>query len=82
MLPSTWWLKDASYIRLKNLEVGYTFPKKWQKSALMRDARVFFRGTNLLTWSAFDMWDPEIGSSDGLKYPLMKVYSVGFQVTF
>lgn len=82
MLYSTWWLKDASYIRLKNLEVGYSFPKKWQKSAMMRDARVFFRGTNLLTWSAFDMWDPEIGSSDGLKYPLMKVYSLGFQVTF
>lgn len=82
MLYSTWWLKDASYIRLKNLEVGYTFPRSWQKSALMRDARIFFRGTNLFTWSAFDMWDSEIGSSDGLKYPPMKVYSVGFQVTF
>lgn len=82
MQYSTWWLKDASYIRLKNLEVGYTFPKSWQRTAGMRDARVFFRGTNLLTWSAFDMWDPEIGSSDGLKYPPMKVYSIGFQVTF
>lgn len=66
----------------KNLEVGYTFPKKWQKAAMMRDARIFFRGSNLLTWAAFDMWDPEINSSDGMKYPLMKVYSFGFQVTF
>jgi len=81
-LPSTWWLKDASYIRLKNLEVGYTLPKSWQKAALMRGARVFFRGSNLWTWSAFNMWDPEVGSSDGLKYPPMKVYSLGFQVTF
>lgn len=82
MQYSTWWLKDASYLRLKNVEVGYTFPKKWQKAAMMRDARIFFRGSNLLTWAAFDMWDPEIGSSDGMKYPLMKVYSFGFQVTF
>ncbi len=82
MRYSTWWLKDASYIRLKNFELGYTIPKKIQKTAAMRDARIFFRGTNLLTWSAFDMWDPEIGSSDGLKYPPMKVLSVGVQVTF
>ena len=82
MQYSTWWLKDASYLRLKNVEVGYTFPKKWQKAAMMRDARIFFRGSNLLTWAAFDMWDPEIGSNDGMKYPLMKVYSFGFQVTF
>lgn len=82
MLYSTWWLKDASYIRLKNFELGYTLPRKIQKAAMMRDARVFFRGTNLLTWSAFDMWDPEVGSSDGLKYPPMRVLSVGVQVTF
>lgn len=82
MLYSTWWLKDASYIRLKNFELGYTLPKKLQQAAAMRDARVFFRGTNLFTWSAFDMWDPEVGSSDGLKYPPMRVVSVGVQVTF
>ena len=82
MQYSTWWLKDVSYLRLKNLEVGYTFPKKWQKAAMMRDARIFFRGSNLLSWAAEDIWDPEINSSDGMKYPLMKVYSFGFQVTF
>jgi TonB-linked SusC/RagA family outer membrane protein len=82
MRSSTWWLQDASYLRLKNLEVGYTFPKRWQNAARMQDARLFFRATNLFTWSVFKMWDPEIGSSDGLKYPPMKVYSVGFQVSF
>lgn len=82
MQYSTWWLKDASYLRSKNLEIGYTFPKSWQQAALMRDARIFFRGTNLFTWSAFDMWDPEVGSADGLKYPPMRVYSLGFQVSF
>ena len=90
MLYSTWWLKDASYIRLKNFEMGYTLPEQWQKKVAMRDARIFFRGTNLFTWSAFKMWDPELGSidhpelgsSDGLAYPPMKVCSFGLQVTF
>jgi TonB-linked SusC/RagA family outer membrane protein len=82
MLYSTWWLKDASYIRLKNFEMGYSLPEQWQRKIAMRGARVFFRGTNLFTWSAFKMWDPEIGSSDGLQYPPMKVYSIGLQVTF
>ena len=82
MLYSTWWLKDASYIRLKNFEMGYTLPDRLQKKVAMRGARVFFRGTNLFTLSGFDMLDPEIGSSDGLKYPPMKVYSFGLQVTF
>ncbi len=79
---STWWLQDASYLRLKNFEMGYTLPKGFQKKAAMRNARVFFRASNLLTWSSFKLWDPEIGSSDGLKYPLMKVFSVGFEASF
>lgn len=82
MRYSTWWLQDASYLRLKNLELGYTLPKSWQKTIAMRNARVFFRGSNLLTFAKFKMWDPEIGTQDGLKYPLMKVFSVGFEVTF
>jgi hypothetical protein len=82
MQYSTWWLKDASFLRLKNAEVGYTLPRKWQKAALMRNARIFLRGTNLLTFAAFDMWDPEIGSADGMQYPLKKMYSIGVQVTF
>lgn len=79
---STWWLRDASYIRLKNLEIGYTLPKTWQKTIAARNARVFLRGSNLFTWASFDMWDPEIGSSNGLKYPTMRVYSIGAEITF
>ncbi len=79
---STWWLKNSSYLRLKNLEVGYTLPKAWQKACYMRHARVFFRGTNLFTIADFDMWDPELGSSNGLSYPTQKVYSCGLEVSF
>jgi TonB-linked SusC/RagA family outer membrane protein len=79
---STWWLKDARYLRLKNLEIGYTLPRSWQKKVAMRNARVYARGSNLLTWAPFDMWDPEIGSSNGLTYPTMKIISIGLEITF
>jgi len=79
---STWWLKNASYLRLKNLEIGYTIPRAWQKKIFMRNARIYARGSNLLTWAPFDMWDPEIGSNNGLTYPTMKVISFGLEVTF
>lgn len=79
---STWWLRDASYIRLKNLEIGYTLPRSWQKKVAAKNVRLFARGTNLLTWAKFDMWDPEIGSTNGLKYPTMRVFSVGAEISF
>lgn len=79
---SSWWLRNAAYLRLKNLEAGYSFPKRWIQKAKMRNARIFFRGTNLLTFAAFDMWDPEIGSQDGFDYPLMRMYAVGLEFTF
>jgi TonB-linked SusC/RagA family outer membrane protein len=79
---STWWLRNSSFLRLKNAEIGYTLPKKWQRAVRMRNARVFARGTNLFTISGFDMWDPEVGSNNGLKYPNSRIYSMGFEVTF
>ncbi|MFR9523507.1 MAG: TonB-dependent receptor [Rikenellaceae bacterium] len=82
MQYSTWWLKDASYIRLKNLEIGYTLPSDLTKSMSMRNVRFFLRGSNLWTYSPFDLWDPELRSADGMSYPLMTVYSVGISATF
>lgn len=79
---STWWLRDASYIRLKNVEIGYTLPRSWQKKLAAKNIRFFARGTNLLTWAKFDMWDPEIGSTNGLTYPTMRVYSIGAEISF
>lgn len=78
---STFWLRDSSYLRLKTLEVGYTLPKNISRVLYMNNIRIFFIGTNLLTFSSFKMWDPEMGSSTGQQYPLSKSYTLGLTVT-
>ena len=74
---STFWLRNRAYVRLKTLEAGYTLPQKISQKMHCNKIRVFFVGTNLLTWSAFKLWDPEIGSSHGKNYPLNKNLSLG-----
>lgn len=77
---STYWLRDGSYLRLKTVEVGYTLPKNISRAILMNNVRVFFIGTNLLTFSKFKLWDPEMGSSNGQQYPLSKTLTLGLTV--
>lgn len=77
---STYWLRNGSYLRLKTLEVGYTLPTKLVNKVHFNNVRIFFIGTNLLTWSAFKLWDPEMGSSTGKAYPLSKNLSLGVSV--
>lgn len=81
---STWWLKNMSMLRMKNLEVGYSFPKNWIRNIALSNARVFVRGTNLLTFSDFKLWDPEVSSKDsnGLSYPINKSLSFGLELNF
>lgn len=79
---STFWLRSGKYLRLKNLEIGYTLPKSVTRNWAMENVRVFFLGYNLLVFSDFDWWDPELGSSDGAKYPISKTYSIGLTVSF
>jgi TonB-linked SusC/RagA family outer membrane protein len=81
---STWWLKDMSMLRLKNLEVGYTLPQKWMNAVWISRARIYLRGTNLLCFSNFKLWDPEINSPNdgGLRYPIMRSFSIGLDVSF
>jgi len=79
---SDWWLRDMSLIRLKNIEIGYNFPKKLLTKAYINNARIFVRGSNLLTFSAFKLWDPEIDTSNGLRYPVMKSFAVGLEINF
>ena len=74
---STYWMRDGSYLRLKNLEVGYTLPTKWINRIHLNKIRVYFMGTNLLTFSKFDLWDPEMGSTTGEKYPLSRTFTLG-----
>lgn len=79
---STWWLRDMSFIRLKNLEVGYMFPSHLTKRIGVRNCRLFVRGSNLFTFSEFKLWDPELETTDGLKYPQMKSVSFGLNINF
>ena len=78
--PSTYWLRDGSYIRLKTLEVGYTLPKSITNKIRFNNIRFFLIGTNLLTFSNFKLWDPELGSSNGQQYPLSKTWTLGLTV--
>ena len=71
-----------SMLRLKNLEIGYSFPSNLIKKAAMEYARVFLRGTNICHFSNFKLWDPELSTNNGLKYPIMSTYSIGLQVRF
>ena len=77
---STFWLRDGSYIRLKTLEIGYTLPKSVVNAIRFNNVRVFFRGNNLLTFSKFKWWDPELGSSNGQQYPLARTFTLGLTV--
>ena len=78
---STWWLRDGSYLRLKSVEFGYSLPTRIIKPAGMETVRVYFSGTNLLCFSKFDMWDPEMGGK-GLGYPTQRVMNIGLNVVF
>ena len=77
---STFWLRDGSYLRLKTLEFGYTVPKSFVNKFKVNKMRVFFIGTNLLTFSKFKLWDPEAASTDGGGYPLSKSLTLGLTV--
>ncbi len=79
---STYWQRDCSFIRLKNAEIGYTFPKKWFEKAGISNVRLYLTGNNLLTFSKFKLWDPELETSNGTKYPQMRTGAVGLNVNF
>ena len=80
---STYWMEDASYLRLKNVQIGYTFPEKWMKKARIDNLRVYLSADNLLTVSDFFYaYDPETPVSKGGYYPQVKTAVIGINVTF
>jgi len=74
---STFWLRDGRYLRLKNMDIGYTLPKEVTSRYRMTDVRIFIAGSNLLTWSKFKLWDPESTQPRGEEYPLTRSITVG-----
>ena len=78
--PSTYWLRNGSYLRLKNLEIGYNIPKSLINKIHLNNVRLYFMGTNLITFSNFKLWDPELGSTNGQAYPLSRSYTLGLTI--
>ena len=78
---STWFMQDATFLRLKSVEVGYTVPQMLTKKIKVQNLRVYVSGTNLLCWSKFKLWDPEM-AGNGLGYPIQRVINVGINLGF
>lgn len=80
--PSSWWVKDNSFVRLKSAQLSYNFSKEAAARLHLKNMSVYLIGTNLLTFSKFKLWDPELLTGNGTKYPLTANLSVGLNVKF
>lgn len=81
-VPSTWWEKSIDFLRLKTIDFGYTLPRGVLKSIGLRNARIYVQGVNLLYWSSFHLWDPELNTTNGTLYPNTRNVTTGIQVNF
>ena len=80
----TMWLEDASFVRLKYLQLSYTLPKNWlDQTGFIKGAKVFLVGRNLLTFTGYKGYDPEVNNTMTFgDYPNTRQYSIGAQLTF
>ena len=79
---SSWWYKDMSMLRLKDVEIGYSLPHRWMDKIRLESIRIYLKGSNLARFSSFKLWDPELDTQTGAKYPLMRSVSIGFDINF
>jgi len=75
-VSSTYWLRNGSLFRLKQVEVGYTLNKNFTQRYKFKSFRIYASATNLLKFSSFKLWDPEMGGN-ALNYPLQRVFNIG-----
>jgi len=80
--PSTWWVKNVDFIRLKTLQASYDLPKKWVNKMGVKNTSIYVMGTNLLTFTKFNLWDPELNTSNGTSYPNSSTYTLGINFSF
>lgn len=78
---STWWMRDGSFLRLKNVEVGYTLPRSWVKKCSLETLRLYASASNVFQWRKFKMWDPE-QAGNAFNYPLQRVINFGLYLEF
>ena len=79
---SSFWLRNGRFLRLKNLDIGYTLPKPMVNTIHLESVRIYISGQNLITWSSFKLWDPELDSSKrGQIYPITRSFTAGIQIS-
>lgn len=79
---SSFWLRNGRFLRLKNLDIGYTLPKPMVNTIHLESVRIYISGQNLITWSPFKLWDPELDSSmRGQIYPITRSFTAGIQIS-
>ncbi|WP_256005286.1 TonB-dependent receptor [Pedobacter deserti] len=78
---STWFMRNGAFLRLKSVELGYTFPKRMTQRIQVQNLRLYGSATNLFTLSGFKYWDVEM-AGDGLGYPVQRVFNLGLQLDF
>ncbi len=78
---SSWWVRNGAFLRLKNVELGYTVSPAFLRKYKLSSARIYLNGVNLFVISKFKEWDPEMGSN-GLNYPVQRVYNIGVNLNF
>lgn len=81
--PSTWWLRDGSFLRLKNAEIGYVLPEKALKTLRISGLRFYLLGENLAVFDHVKFWDPEQGNRNkGVSYPMSHSFTLGVELDF
>ncbi|MCA1746865.1 MAG: hypothetical protein LC655_04150, partial [Bacteroidales bacterium] len=88
-LPSDRFIQSGSFVRLRNVSLGYTLPQSLTERIAVQQARIYVKGSNIYTFTKFTGYTPEIGSNDVLSngidngiYPVTAVYSLGLNLTF
>jgi TonB-linked SusC/RagA family outer membrane protein len=79
---NTYWFRSTDYLRLKNIQLGYTLPSDLVKRVSMKSARLYVNAINLFTIDSFKVFDPETDNQDATVYPQKKTFNVGVNVTF
>lgn len=78
---STWFMRNGALMRLKQVELGYTMGSRLANTLFMKKVRIYATGSNLLTFSRFKLWEPELGGN-AFNYPLQRVFNLGINATF
>ncbi len=81
-VKSSRWLYDRTYLRIKNIEIGYTLPKSLMNKLKLQKVRVYANGTNLWTYDHVMDWDPETQKTAGNQYPQSRLWNLGLSVNF